>query len=500
MKTEKQAGSKTPPPAGVGTLQREPRPGLGVWELVLMALGSVVGGSFFLGTAIILREAGPATVIAFAVGAVLSLLILRALAELTVRSPAHGSFREYAEQAFGPGAGFVVGWVYWTGMMLAMSSEATAVAIFLRLWTPGLPIWLLSGTVIVLVTVLNLLAPGLFGKLESLMAGIKIGAIVLFILIGLALVVGLLPGAGARGLAAVRAEPVLPGGLAGVLGSMLLVMFCYAGFEVLGLAAPDARDPERMVPRAINLTTLLLVLLFMGVAVLLVLLLPLGLISMDVAPTVAALNYRGWRLAASGLNLVVMSASLSTMLAAIYGLGRMLQSLAEERQAPAIFGRVSKDGVPRPALLLSGVGMLTGSVLAYVLPKQVYLFLASSGGFSLLFAYLAIMMSQVRLRSRAGCPTGGCLMPGYPVSAWGGIAALVVIIVSMPLIPGQGAGLYAGLGLVATFSLAYLVLARSRRRQGPPAERRRAGWSEEPPRESVHARGPLDPEGPLRTP
>lgn len=439
--------------------------GLTAGQLVMLALGTVVGGSFFLGSAIILRATGPSILIAFALGGALVFLILRALAELTVGRPAHGSFREYAEQAFGPAAGFIVGWVYWTGMMLAMSSEATAVAIFLQLWVAA-PLWLLSGLIIVAVTSVNLLTPHLFGRLESVMASLKLGAVGLFILAAVALVVGAVPGRPAVGTGALAGQPLAPGGLGGIAGSMLLVMFVYAGFEVMGLAAPDARRPQRTVPRAAAYTTLALVVLYLATFALLLPLLPRDRISQDVAPMVAALRYQGWTLAAGGLNLVVMSASLSTMLAAMYGLGRMLHSLAEEGQAPRAFARLRPDGVPRLALAVSGLGMLGGSVLAFVLPRQVYLFLASSGGFSLLFAYLAILLSQLRIRAREGCPAAGCQMPGYPYSTWIAIGLMVAIMASMPLVPGQAAGLVAGLALVGLSGLAYWLTRRGRTPSG----------------------------------
>lgn len=440
--------------------------GLTVWQLVMLALGTVVGGSFFLGSAIVLQATGPSILIALALGGALVFLILRALAELTVGRPARGSFREYAEQAFGPAAGFVVGWVYWTGMMLAMSSEATAVAVFLQLWVAA-PLWLLSGLVIVAVTTVNLLTPHLFGRLETLMSGFKLGAVVLFILAGAALVVGAVPGRAPVGAGALAGQHLAPGGLGGIAGSMLLVMFMYAGFEVMGLAAADARQPQRTVPRAVTYTALALVVLYMAGFALLLPLLPRDRISQDVAPMVAALRYQGWPAAASALNLVVMSAALSTMLAALYGLGRMLYSLAEEGQAPRALARLSADGVPRTALAVSGLGMLVGSVLAFVLPRQVYLFLASSGGFSLLFSYLAILLSQLRVRSREGCPPAGCQMPGYPYSTWTAIGLMVVIMASMPLVAGQAAGLLAGLALVGAFGLVHWV---TRRRRAPTGE------------------------------
>lgn len=446
-------------------MQQGHKGGLTIWQLVMLALGSSVGGSFFLGTAVTLRAAGPASLFAFALGGVLAYLILTALAELTISRPTHGSFREYAEVAFGPMAGFVVGWVYWTGLVLALSSEATATALFARLWLPGVPVWLMSLTVIVGVTLLNLLDVRLFSLVESMMSAVKLLAIVAFVLLIATVIAGLIPGRPPVGLGAVRGEPLLPAGLGGVAGGMLIVLFSYAGFEVLGLAAPEAKEPQRTVPRAITLTMLSLVVLYMaGIAVLLPVL-PIRAVPPDESPLVAALRFSGFAGLSGALNLIVMSASLSTMLAATYGLSRMLYSLAEEGDAPKLFARLSPGGAPRNALFASAAGMLAGVVLAYVLPKQVYLVLASSGGFALIFAYVMILASQLVIRRREGCRAGACKMPWYPYSTWAGIIGLLGAMVAMPLVPGQGVGLATGVGLLVLFSGAYLL----RRRRTPAA-------------------------------
>lgn len=437
---------------------------LSVWQLVMLALGSAVGGSFFLATSITLQSAGPGALISFVVGGLLIFLILRALSEMTVARPTHGSFREYAEQAFGPMASFVVGWVYWTGLVLALSSEATATALFARLWVPQVPVWMLSLGVIIGVTALNFLDVRLFAVIESAMAAIKLLAIVAFVVVMVLVIMGLLPGRPAPGL--VRSEPFLPGGLGGLAGSMLVVLFSYAGFEVLGLAAPDAKEPTRTVPKAVFLTVVLLVVLYMsGVAVMLPVL-PIGAVRRDVSPLVQTFQAVGYYGLASVLNVIVMSASLSTMVAAMFGLGRMLQSLAEEGQAPAVFKRLTPAGAPRNAIVASAAGMLVGVVLAYLLPKGVYVFLVSSGAFSLLFAYLMILASQLVIRRKEGCRPGLCQMPWYPYGTWIGIILALGAMVAMPLVPGQGAGLVAGLGLLVFFAGYYLLVQR--RRTGVP--------------------------------
>jgi AAT family amino acid transporter len=451
-------------------VQKSDRGGLTAWQLVMLALGTAVGGSFFLGTAVVLRSSGPASIIGFVVGGFLVYLILSALSELTVARPAHGSFREYAETAFGPMASFVVGWLYWSGLVLALSSESVAAALFARRWLPATPIWILSLGVILGVAALNLLAVKLFSAIESAMAAVKLLAIAAFILLMGAAVLGLLPASPPIGMGALRGEPFLPAGWGGLAGSMLLILFAYAGFETLGLAAPDAREPARTVPRAVILTAVAMVVLYIGAVAVLLPVLPIGEVSAEVSPLIAALERSRFPGLAPALNLVILSASLSTMLAATYGLGRMLYSLAEEGQAPALFKQRTPAGTPRNAILASAAGMLVGTALAYLLPKQVYLFLVSSGGFVLLFSYLMILASQLVIRRREGCPRAGCQMPGYPFTTWLGIILLIASMAAMVLVPGQGAGLVTGLILLAAFAVAYWVWKRPLRQPDPEPE------------------------------
>lgn len=444
--------------------------GLSVWQLTMLALGTVVGGSFFLGSSVAIRAAGPSVLLAYVIGGVLVYLILSALSEMTVANPAPGSFRTYTEQAFGRGAGFTVGWVYWTGLVLAMSSEATAVSILLRGWFPALPLALAGSGIIVLVTLLNLLGAERLGKLESGLAAFKLLAIVAFIVIAVAIVAGFgTRGEAAAGIQVVRGQSLFPGGIAGIAGSMLMVMFTYAGFEVLGLAASETGNPGVTIPRAIRRTILLLVSLYLAAMTALFLLLPRALVSEQISPFVSALSLYGLGWTGTVMNIVLVSAILSTMLASVFGLGRMLRSLAEEGHTPAWMR--DRTDIPYRGILISGGAMLAGLGLGMLLPQGVYLFLVSSGGFALLFSYFIIMASHYRLRRRHGGPFKGQRgLRGYPYSSWIAMGSLVTILASMPLIPGQGGGLAAGIMFVLVFSGIYAVGAL---RKGRESGRRR---------------------------
>jgi L-asparagine transporter-like permease len=430
--------------------------GLSALHLTMMALGTVIGGSFFLGSSVAIHAAGPAILISYILGGILVYFILFALSEMTVANPASGSFRTFAAQSFGPGAGFVVGWVYWTGMVLAMSSEATAVSILVREWYPNLSISLLGSVIIIGVTLLNLLGADKLSKLESGLAAVKVLAIVSFIIIGVLLIVGLMPNAPRLGAGELTRQSFMPGGIKGIAGSMLIVIFSYAGFEIIGLAASETDNPRVTVPRAIRYTVICLISFYVISVLVLLPLIPTASLSEDVSPMVAALNRWGIGWAGTVINFVLITAILSTMLAAMFGLGRMIRSLAEEGHAPK-FLKDERD-VPYRGILFSGLAMLIGLGLGLLLPR-VYLFLISSGGFALLFTYAAILATHIRFRKKNGCPPEGkCQMPGYPYTSWAALIAMIVVIFSMPFISGQASGLIAGFIMVALYSIIYSAM------------------------------------------
>ncbi len=430
--------------------------GLSAGQLTMMALGSVIGGSFFLGTSVAMHAAGPSVIICYVLGGIVVHYVLYAISEMTISNPDSGSFRTFASKAFGRGTGFVVGWVYWTGMALAMSSEAIAISILVREWFPNISISLLGSIIIVCVTLVNLLGATKLSKLESALAAVKIFAIVYFVITAILLIVGFFPGKPAVGIGALANESLFPGGIGGVAGSMLIVLFAYAGFEIIGLAASETDNPQKTIPKAIRYTVISLVALYIATYAVILPLVSTAGISADRSPMVAALNAVGIGWAGTAVNIVLISAILSTMLAAMFGVGRMMRSLADEGLAPEFLK--DKTDVPYRGILISGFAMLVGLGFALLAP-QIYLFLISAGGFAILFTYGAIMATHIRFRKKNGRPAvGDFQMRGFPYSSVLVLLFLIVSIISMPFIPGQGYGLLAGVIVVAFYSLCYLAM------------------------------------------
>lgn len=435
-------------------MEQEKR-GLSVGNLVMMALGTVIGGSFFLGSAVAIRAAGPSIILAYIICGVMVYFILYALSEMTVANSDSGSFRAFATQYVNGGTGFVVGWVYWTGMVIAMSSEATAVSILIKEWIPNISIRLLGSCIIIGVTLLNLLGARQLSHLEGVLAAIKVITIIVFIVMGALLVFGVFPNAGKIGNSVMSAESFFPGGLKGLAGSLLIVLFAYAGFEIIGLAASEARNKQNTVPKAINITVFILVGLYILSALVLLFLIPTTSISEDVSPMVAALSRYGIPWVTNAMNLVLISAIISTMLAAMFGLGRMLRSLIDDGMGPKFLK--DKSDIPYKGILFSGLTMLISLFIGMLFPK-VYLFLISSGGFAILFTYVILMFTHIRFRKKNGKPVGKCRLYGFPYSSLFTLIGLMIAIVSMPFVAGQTSGFFAGILLVAFFSLCYFLM------------------------------------------
>ncbi|AFS79639.1 hypothetical protein Curi_c26440 [Gottschalkia acidurici 9a] len=420
--------------------------GLSVWQLTMMTLGTVVGGSFFLGSSVSIRSAGPAVIISYILGGILVYFVLSALLELTLSDTDPGSFRTFARKAFGSGAGFIVGWVYWTGIVLAMSSEAMAASILFTKWFPGFPVALVGSIIIIGVTLLNLLGAEKLSRIESGLASIKLLSIVSFIILAILIIIGLMPGIPRIGMGSLTSQPLLPGGIRGIAGSMLIVTFAYAGFEIIGLAASEAKDPKKTVPKAIRYTVITLVGLYITSVSLLIFLIPTNEVIEDVSPMVAALNRWGFTWAGTAINIVLITAILSTMLASMFGLAKMIRSLTDEGQAPKWLK--DKRDVPYRCILFSGFAILSGLGLGFILPSNVYIFLTSFGGFSLLFTYGVIVATHIKFRKEKGDST--------PFTSWIALISIVIIIASMPLVSGQGLGLIAGLTILSLYSIIYL--------------------------------------------
>ncbi len=184
-------GTSAGPGNGLGT-------GLKPRHITMISIAGVIGAGLFVGSKNAIAEAGPGVLISYALAGTLVVLVMRMLGEMATAQPDTGSFSTYADRALGPWAGFSVGWLYWWFWVLVIPVEATAAADILSSWL-GAPQWVWALAVTLLLTATNLASVGNYGEFEFWFAGIKVVAIVGFIVVGILAITGVLPGSDVRG-------------------------------------------------------------------------------------------------------------------------------------------------------------------------------------------------------------------------------------------------------------------------------------------------------------
>ncbi len=446
--------------------------GLRTRHLTMMGLGSAIGAGLFLGSGVGIATAGPAALVSYAVAGVLVVLVMRMLAEMASALPASGSFSVYAEKALGRWAGFTLGWVYWFTLIMVLGAEITGVARIVSGWVPGLPQWVVALVFVVLFAAVNLAGVRRFGELEFWFALIKVGAIVAFLVVGVLLVLGLLPGTDPVGTTNLLGHGgFAPRGAGGVAAGLLVVVFAFGGIEIVTIAAAEAQDPRHAVARATRTILWRILLFYIGSVAVMVLVLPWDAPLLQEGPFVAVLDLAGLPGAARLMEAVVVVALLSAFNANVYATSRMAFSLAGRGDGPPALRRVSARGVPWVAVLVSVAFAVVAVGLNRALPDTLLGILLDAVGAALLVVWVLVAVAQLRLRPtlEAEARARGEAMPlrmwGYPWLTWATLAALAGLVVLM-LADGPARGqLLSTAGLVAVVVGIYAVTALRRRRR-----------------------------------
>ena len=450
-------------------------------QLTMMAIGGAIGTGLFLGSSLAVRLAGPGIIVTYLLGALVALLLMSALSEMAVAHPTAGSIGVYAEIYVSRWAGFAVRYTYWAVQSIAIGGEATAVAIYCQWWFPGTPAWAWIILFSALLIYVNARAVGSFGEFEYWFSMIKVVAIVLFVIFGVAALSGLAGSHPAIGLRNYRG--FLPHGLKGAWMALVFVIYSYIGTEVIAVAAGEARDPAKTVPRAVRSMVVRLIALYVGSMAVLVGVVPWTQIQsgtdVTASPFVRLFELIGVPAAAHLVNFVVLTAALSSMNCNLYLNARMMFSLARGGYAPERFGRVSARGTPLEALLASAAGMAVATTVAIVFPNSAYVILFGVSLFGGLFAWIMIFVTHLCFRTKWEASETASTrlpvkMPGYPYTSLLGLALLLGILLTTWWVDGMRNTLRAGLPWLVFVSVVYAIWAR--RKKGRVAQlRKRAG-------------------------
>lgn len=436
--------------------------GLTTGQLSMIAIGGAIGTGLFLGSGFAIGLAGPSVLVSYAIGALIALLLMGCLAEMTVAHPTSGSFGTNAEQYIGPLAGFLVRYAYWSSIVFAVGTEVTAIAVYMKYWFPTVPGWYwIVGFSAALIGI-NAASVKIFGAVEYAFSMLKIAAIVGFILLG-AYVVTRAPAGSGIGLANYAAHGgFFPKGPWGTWVAVIVSIFSYLSIEMIAVAAGEARDPQTAITRAFRATMVRLVVFYLLTLALTLMIVPWTEAGAGESPFVKVMAATHVPAAAAVFNFVILVAALSAMNSQLYITTRMMFSLSRAGYAPRALGRLNGRGVPMAALLLSTVGIAFACVLNVVYPDASFMLMMAISMFGAMFTWLMIFITHLFFRRHHRGRPLAFRMWGFPVTTWLGAGLMAATLATTWFTPEFRMTLVVGVPFMLVLSAVYWLWYRKR--------------------------------------
>jgi len=451
--------------------ERGLKKGLTKGQVIMISLGGAIGTSLFLSSGVALGYAGPSVLLSYAIAGFIALAMVFSLSEMAVVHPTAGSFGTYAETYLNRWAGFVVRYTYWFAQVIATGFEAVAAGIYMTYWFPEAPVWIWSLGFAAVVIYVNCRSVSNFGTVEYGFAFIKVTAIVIFIIIGFANIVGF--GVKPVGLGNLYQLPggFLPHGLKGMWMAVILGALYFVGIEVIAVTSAEVPNPEKAIPAALRTMAVRLFLFYVLALGIVAAVIPWtqtgGSVTVAQSPFVRVLAHTGIPGAAGIMNFVVVSAALSGMNTNVYLCSRMMFSLSRGGYAPRLMGRLSKAGAPVAATLLSGGFILVAVSLAKLTPKA-YGYLQGVALFGAIIVWMMILVCHFRFRRVHRAADLPVRMPLFPAMQIAGLGLLTAVLVTMGLDQDWNLSWFVGVPWLILLTIAYFVWKRVKSPPGGP--------------------------------
>ncbi|MGZ4485723.1 MAG: APC family permease [Nocardioidaceae bacterium] len=292
-------------------------------DAVVIGLGSMIGAGVFAAFAPAAAAAGAGLLVGLAVAAGVAYCNATSSAQLAAQYPTSGGTYVYGRERLGQWWGFLAGW----GFVVGKTASCAAMALTFAAYAAPAP-WQRPVAVLAVVA---LAAVNYRGVTRTARLARVIVAVVL-----VALAVAVAAGLAGDGADLHRAAPVVDPahGWYGVLQSAGLLFFAFAGYARVATMGEEVRDPERTIPRAIQVALALTVAVYAVVAVSLLAVLGPGGVARTAAPLVAMVDAGSWAWAVPVVRVGAAAAALGALLALVAGVGRTTLAMAREGDLP----------------------------------------------------------------------------------------------------------------------------------------------------------------------
>lgn len=332
---------------------------LGFWMATALVIGNTIGMGVFLLPAS-LAPLGLNALIGWFITVFGCLAVAQVFARFAQRFPDSDGPYGYVKTHLGEKTAFLIIWCYWISMWATNAALATGVVGYLGALVPALaavPNWLTALLLVWLFVAINLRGTKTGGEVQVLTTALKLLPMVVVIGLGLWVLFSD-PGAYTR---SIPSTPISLTGATGIMAACTTVLYSMLGIESATVPAGQVRDPERTIPRATMVGTVIVSVIYIAVSTIPILLIPQAELGASNAPFVDLLD----RLLGVGPGRLLAAFVVISGLGALNGwtllTGDLTRTMAHNRVLPSTLARSNRRGAPGVALIVTGF-LATGLV------------------------------------------------------------------------------------------------------------------------------------------
>jgi amino acid transporter/nucleotide-binding universal stress UspA family protein len=419
---------------------------LGLVDITMIGVGAMIGAGIFVLTGIAAGEAGPALVLAFFLNGIVTTFTALSYAELGSCFPEAGGGYLWVKEGLGGTQGFLAGWMSWFAHAVACSLYGLGFGRFaveiIGLFYPAVhenaegltQIFMI--VIVILFAFINFRGASEAGLVGNIITIAKVVILAIFIAFGVAAMFQ-------RPDLNVFTESFLPHGISGVFIAMGLTFIAFEGYEIIAQSGEEVKDPKRNVPRAIFLSLVIVVIIYILVAVVAIgaVIVPASAGNIPVwdylaeAKEVAIVRAAEQIMGGWGGILILISGLASTMSAlnaTIYSSSRVSFAMGRDSNLPAVFGRIHRQmKTPHYAVAISAVLII---VMALSLPIDE---VAKAADVMFLFMFAQVNITLMTLRRRRPDLDRGYSVPFFPWPAVIGVVTNMALAIFLAVETGR---------------------------------------------------------------
>jgi len=374
-------------------------------HIQFIALGGAIGSGLFMGAGKTISVSGTSIIFTYMIIGIVLFFVMRAMGELLLSNLKYKNFADFCSDYIGPWAGFFIGWSYWLTWVVAAVADSVVIGGYIQYWYPNLPTWGPALIVLTALMFLNLLTVRMFGELEFWFSLVKVVAVISLIVVGGVLIaISYVSPNGVTASLSHLVDPAatLPYGISGFFAGFQIAIFSFAGIEMIGATAAEAKDPHKTLPRAINAVPIRVMVFYVLSLICIISVSSWFAISADQSPFVQLFLVTGLPMAAGMINLVVTTSAISSANSGIFCTSRTLFGLSAAKQAPNVFSAVTRKKVPGASLIFSCFCISLGTGLLIFIPKvmTVYTIVSTIASVLLIFIWSLILVAYLIYRKK----------------------------------------------------------------------------------------------------